>query len=64
MKKLLAVVLVLCVAMGGFAALAQGPEYEMISRTREYLADGHAGDGDAVCQHGAHAGRQLSNKRP
>ena len=40
MKKLLAVVLVLCVAMGGFAALAQGPEYEMISRTREYLADG------------------------
>ena len=40
MKKLLAVVLVLCVAMGGFAALAQGPEYEMISQTREYLADG------------------------
>ena len=38
MKKLLAVVLVLCVAMGGFAALAQGPEYEMISRTREYLS--------------------------
>ena len=38
--EFLAVVLVLCVAMGGFAALAQGPEYEMISRTREYLADG------------------------
>ncbi len=40
MKKLLAVVLVLCAAMGGFAALAQGPEYKMISQTREYLADG------------------------